>query len=56
MPGVGFIRVKLLQADGGQGGPLLSDPFLAVNIKEAVDIPGKCRQLTQPFQRRSAEH
>ena len=46
MPGVGFIRVKLLQADGGPGGPPLSDPFLAVNIKEAVEIPGKCPQLT----------
>ncbi|KAL8586497.1 hypothetical protein ACOMHN_055201 [Nucella lapillus] len=47
MPGVGFIRVKLLQADGGQEGPQLVDPFLAINIKEAVDVPGKGTQLVQ---------
>lgn len=46
MPGVGFIRVKLLQSDGGSGPPLV-DPFLAINIKEAVEIPGRGTQLVQ---------
>lgn len=40
MPGVGFIRVKLLQAETGPNGPALTDPFLAINIKEAVEVPG----------------
>lgn len=48
MPGgPGFIRVKLLQADGGASGPALIDPFLAINIKEAVEIPGRGTQLIQ---------
>ncbi|KAK7102666.1 protein kinase C delta type-like [Littorina saxatilis] len=41
----GFIRVKLLQADGGP--KALTDPFLCVNIKEAVEIPGRGTQLVQ---------
>ncbi|XP_076469184.1 protein kinase C delta type-like [Babylonia areolata] len=47
MPGVGFIRVKLLQADGGPSGLVLNDPFLAINIKEAVEIPSRGTQLVQ---------
>lgn len=47
MPGVGFIRVKLLQADTGPSGPPLTEPFLAINIKEAVEIPGRGTQLVQ---------
>ncbi|KAL8594891.1 hypothetical protein ACOMHN_038454 [Nucella lapillus] len=47
MPGLGFIRVKLLQADGGSSGQTLADPFLAVNIKEAIEIPGRGTQLVQ---------
>ncbi|KAK6994968.1 protein kinase C delta type, partial [Biomphalaria glabrata] len=46
MPGTGFIRVKLLAADVTQG-PDAEDPFLAVNVKEALDIPGKGVQLIQ---------
>lgn len=40
MPGIGFIRVKLLQADMSPG-PEPDDPFLAINVKEAMDIPGQ---------------
>eukprot|EP00916_Digyalum_oweni_P014078 GHVL01023049.1.p1 GENE.GHVL01023049.1~~GHVL01023049.1.p1 ORF type:complete len:182 (+),score=10.21 GHVL01023049.1:1345-1890(+) len=47
MPGPGFIRVKLLQADGGPASAPLTDPFLAVNIKEAIEIPGRGTQLVQ---------
>ncbi|XP_025106597.1 protein kinase C delta type-like isoform X1 [Pomacea canaliculata] len=47
MPGVGFIRVKLLQAETGPNGPALTDPFLAINIKEAVEVPGRGTQLVQ---------
>ncbi|CAL1532063.1 unnamed protein product [Lymnaea stagnalis] len=46
MPGTGFIRVKLLQAEVSPG-PDPEDPFLAVNVKEAMDIPGKGVQLIQ---------
>ena len=42
MPVVGFIRTKVLQADKPGG---LTSPFVAVNVKEAMNIPGECRQL-----------
>lgn len=35
---VGFIRTKVLQADKSGG---LQQPFVAVNVKEAMTIPGK---------------
>lgn len=35
---VGFIRTKILQADKPGG---LTEPFVAVNVKEAMVIPGK---------------
>lgn len=38
MPAVGFIRTKILQADKPGG---LVDPFVAVNVKEAMNIPGE---------------
>ena len=47
MAGVGFIRVKLLQADKGQitttSEPF--DPFVAVNVKETVNSPGLLHQV-----------
>ena len=47
MPGVGFIRVKLLQVDKGQitttSEPF--DPFVAVNVKETVNSPGLLHQV-----------
>ena len=45
MPGVGFIRVKLLQVERGatmQSTTDVFDPYIAVNVKEAVNTPGKC--------------
>lgn len=39
MPGTGFIRVKLLQADVSTR-PEPGETFLAVNVKEAVDGAG----------------
>lgn len=39
MPQVGFIRTKVLQADRPGG---LTNPFVAVNVKEAMNIPGQC--------------
>ncbi|GFO42747.1 protein kinase c [Plakobranchus ocellatus] len=44
MPGTGFIRVKLLQVDLAE---TTDESFLAVNVKEMVDIPGKGQQLVQ---------
>ena len=43
MPTVGFIRVKLLQCERGDSGIVEEtfDPFVAVNVKEAVQTPGK---------------
>ena len=43
MPGIGFIRVKLLQVE--RGGSMDSkadvfDPYIAINVKEAVNTPG----------------
>ncbi|XP_059150475.1 protein kinase C delta type-like isoform X2 [Physella acuta] len=46
MPGTGFIRVKLLQAEVSPG-PDPEDPFLAVNVKESTEIPGRGVQLVQ---------
>ncbi|XP_012945411.1 protein kinase C delta type [Aplysia californica] len=46
MPSSGFIRVKLLQSDTSQCAEA-EDPYLAINVKEAVDIPGKGVQLVQ---------
>ncbi|KAK3794161.1 hypothetical protein RRG08_062405 [Elysia crispata] len=44
MAGTGFIRVKLLQVDLTES---TDESFLAVNVKEMVDIPGKGQQLIQ---------
>ena len=43
MPGVGFIRVKLLQVEKGdiRASGDVFDPFVAVNVKETVSPPGK---------------
>lgn len=45
MPGVGFIRVKLLQVEKGDGMVTVPgevfDPYVAVNVKEAINSPGK---------------
>lgn len=38
MPQLGFIRTKVLQADKPGG---LTSPFVAVNVKEAMNIPGQ---------------
>lgn len=42
MPGIGFIRVKLLQVDKGTTVTTSEpfDPFVAVNVKETVNSPG----------------
>lgn len=43
MPGVGFIRVKLLQVERGPSMDSKSDvfdPYIAINVKEAVNTPG----------------
>ena len=44
MPGVGFIRVKLLQcergSDNGGDDGVTFDPYVAINVKEAVNTPG----------------
>jgi len=50
MPGIGFIRVKLLQCEKGDGlsiGTETFDPYIAVNVKEAVNTPGKGELLVQ---------
>lgn len=44
MPGVGFIRVKLLQCERGDTTLVESetfDPYVAINVKEAVNLPGE---------------
>ncbi|CAH1784212.1 unnamed protein product [Owenia fusiformis] len=50
MPGMGFIRTKLLQTEktngGGSEGEVF-DPYVAINVKENQDIPGKPSQLVQ---------
>ena len=38
MPQIGFIRTKVLQADKPGG---LTSPFVAVNVKEAMNVPGE---------------
>ena len=46
MTGVGFIRVKLLQCEKNEAsGPgsipgETFDPYVAINVKEAVNTPG----------------
>lgn len=49
MPGNGFIRVKLLQVEKGSGSGdddrEFFDPFVAVNVKEAITSPG-CTNTT----------
>ena len=48
MPGIGFIRVKLLQCEKGEGLAIEGetfDPYIAVNVKEAVHTPGKTIKL-----------
>lgn len=49
MPGVGFIRVKLLQVDKGTTVTTSEpfDPFVAVNVKETVNSPGQKPQYVQ---------
>eukprot|EP00105_Crassostrea_gigas_P017579 XP_011435407.1 PREDICTED: protein kinase C delta type [Crassostrea gigas] len=49
MPGVGFIRVKLLQVDKGDAVTTSEpfDPFVAVNVKETVNSPGQKPQYVQ---------
>ena len=45
MLGIGFIRVKLLQCEHGESHRVpvgqTFDPFVAVNVKEAIQIQGK---------------
>jgi hypothetical protein len=42
---VGFIRVKLLQCERGDAGNIepneTFDPYVAVNVKEALNTPGE---------------
>ncbi|XP_052779349.1 protein kinase C delta type-like isoform X2 [Mya arenaria] len=50
MPGVGFIRVKLLQVERGSSMDTkaeLFDPYIAINVKEAINTPGRGIQLVQ---------
>lgn len=50
MPGVGFIRVKLMQVEIGATMDTkedMFDPYIAVNVKEAVNTPGRGVQLVQ---------
>ena len=48
---MGFLRVKLLQAEAGDSWDEIGgnswDPFCAIRIKEAVDVPGQGIQLLQ---------
>ena len=44
MPGVGFIRVKLMQVERGatmDSKEEMFDPYIAINVKEAVNTPGE---------------
>lgn len=44
MPGTGFIRVKLLQVEKGDSMKSeneMFDPYVAINVKESVNTPGK---------------
>lgn len=50
MPSVGFIRVKLLQVERGPSMDSTAevfDPYIAVNVKEAINTPGRGIQLVQ---------
>ncbi len=40
MPGLGFIRVKLLQCDSPAETSEGFDPYVAINVKESVNTPG----------------
>ena len=48
---MGFLRVKLLQAEAGESWAEIGgnswDPFCAIRIKEAVEVPGQGIQLVQ---------
>ncbi|KAK6176591.1 hypothetical protein SNE40_014846 [Patella caerulea] len=46
----GFIRVKLLKAERGETMDTTNDdfdPYMAINVKETVDIPGRGIELVQ---------
>ena len=48
----GFIRVKLLQCERGGAGAddtEMFDPYVAVNVKEATNLPGKCHIMFSIF-------
>ena len=48
--GVGFIRVKLLQVEKGssmESNTEMFDPYVAVNVKESVETPGRGLQFVQ---------
>ncbi|KAK3581241.1 hypothetical protein CHS0354_032961 [Potamilus streckersoni] len=50
MPGVGFVRVKLLQVERGETMDSVEetfDPYIAVNVKESINTPGRGTQLIQ---------
>ena len=38
---VGFIRVKLLQCEADSPAGETFDPYVAINVKEAVNTPGE---------------
>jgi hypothetical protein len=44
---VGFIRVKLLQCEADSPPGETFDPYVAINVKEAVNTPGKGVLLVQ---------
>ena len=48
---MGFLRVKLLQAEAGDSWDVMEgnswDPFCAIRIKEAVEVPGQGFELVQ---------
>ena len=44
MPGVGFIRVKLMQVEMDSKEDMF-DPYIAINVKEAVNTPGRYRHV-----------
>ncbi|XP_046580250.1 protein kinase C delta type-like isoform X2 [Haliotis rubra] len=45
--GTGFIRVRLLQVEKGMTFENMYDPYIAINVKEAIDTPGRGIQLVQ---------
>lgn len=44
--GTGFIRVRLLQVEKGITFENMYDPYIAINVKEAIDTPGECHALS----------